>query len=166
MNFSISNISKKDLTEVVNLTKVSLEDKNTIEWSYSGGYNATNILLPLSRNKELVGILNSYTGYNYKNITSLHYINYPPGTCLKKHKDKEMLHIKNPPKSQTVIFMLNMCLEGGELLVEDIVTPFNTPGQYISFDGESLFHEVKQVTKGNRETLVLWYKPKLDFKAF
>lgn len=165
MNFFIDTISEEDLSQIIELTKRSLKDKNVKEWSYSGGYNATNILLPLSSNKQLINILNSYTGYEHKNITSLHYINYPVGTSLQRHRDKEMLHIKNPPKSNTVIFMLSMCEQGGELLVEDVVTPFNTPGQYISFDGESLFHEVKEIKEGNRETLVLWYKPKSSFKA-
>lgn len=165
MNIPINSTSKGDLETICLLTKLAVESPDVKEWSYSGGYNASNVLLPLDKNKELLNILHKYTKVSKNEITSLHYINYPKGTSLQRHKDKEMLHIKNPPNSTTIIFLLSMCEAGGELFIDDSKVEFNKPGQYISFNGESLYHEVKEIKEGNRETLVVWCKPAPTGKA-
>ena len=62
-------------------------------------------------------------------------------------------------KTNTVIFLLNMCEMGGEFLLNDIDINFNEVGQYVDFDGATTTHEVKKIIKDIREVLVFWYKP-------
>ena len=59
-----------------------------------------------------------------------------------------------------------MCDEGGEFLLNDIDIKFNTPGQYVWFDGQDIFHEIKEVKKGRREVIVIWYRPEQESKLF
>ncbi len=53
-----------------------------------------------------------------------------------------------------------MCEEGGEFLLNNSDINFNQPGQYVYFDGHEIVHEIKEVKKGKREVLVIWYRPK------
>ena len=52
--------------------------------------------------------------------------------------------------------MLSDNFEGGQFYIEDDEIPFNM-GEMIEFDANKM-HGVKEVTKGNREVLVIWLK--------
>lgn len=160
MKYTLKTLESKTLDEIRELVSKSLLIDSNIKWSQKDGYNADNVFLPVKYNKDLANFVNSITGYSIKDITSLHYIRYSEGKSLIRHKDEYMLDIKNPEKSTSIIFLLNMSTEGGEFLLDDKDVGFNTPGQYISFDGQATYHEVKEVVKGSREVLVLWYRPK------
>lgn len=159
---SIESLTSTQLAEIQRLTYESILGTDVIKWSQANGYNADNISLPIAKNKELIKLVNSITGYTQKDITSLHFIRYVEGTSLTRHKDEVMLDIKNPVGSISIVFLLKMCETGGEFLLNDIDINFNTPGQYVKFEGQSTYHEVKQITKGVREVLVLWYKPQFN----
>ena len=59
-----------------------------------------------------------------------------------------------------------MCDEGGEFLLDDNDIYFDKPGQYVWFDGHDVYHEIKEVKKGRREALVIWYGPEQESKLF
>lgn len=162
--YKIDGLLPKELNYIKTLVTRNLkEDADSLtRWSYKDGYNANNILLSISKNKELINFINTKTKFSFEEVTSLHYIEYKVGTSLAKHKDEVMLNIKNHQGSVSVVFLLAMCEEGGQFLLEDKNVVFNRPGQYISFDGEQTYHEVTEVKKGTREVLVLWYKPQCN----
>ena len=154
----ITQIELEKLRVWVNNAIETKKDSST-KWSFPNGYTAENISFDISDNMELAKLVNSITDYKLNDITSLHYINYKEGTFLTRHKDQSMLDISNPKGSVSIVFLLNMCEVGGEFYLDDVKTDFNEPGQYITFDGECTYHEVTEIKKGNREVLVLWYKP-------
>jgi len=67
----------------------------------------------------------------------------------------------NIPGSKTWIFLLQAADEGGRLIVDHKDSMLSKPGEYVYFDGYTDEHEVTVVEKGYRETLVMWYKPKI-----
>ena len=160
MSYSIKSIDHSSLTKLKLLVNEALKGESNIKWSQKNGYNADNTFLPVEYNKELANFVNKITGYTISDITSLHFIRYTEGKNLTRHRDQRMLDIKNPQRSVSIIFLLEMSDEGGEFLLDDNEVDFHTPGKYISFDGEATYHEVKEIKKGKREVLVLWYKPK------
>jgi predicted 2-oxoglutarate/Fe(II)-dependent dioxygenase YbiX len=166
MSYTLKQLTPDQLVEVNKLTQRSLKIDTNIKWSQKEGYNADNTFLPVKYNVELANYINTITGFKSKDITSLHFIRYNEGKNLTRHKDEYMLDIKNPTNSTSIIFLLSMCEQGGEFLLDDEDVGFNTPGQYISFDGQATYHEVKEVKKGIREVLVLWYRPKTVTSLF
>lgn len=160
MKYELKILKESELSDIKKLVSESLKIDTNIKWSQKNGYNADNTFLPVKYNLELANYINDITGYSLKDITSLHHIKYGEGKSLTRHKDEYMLDIKNPENSISIIFLLNMSDEGGEFLLDDNDIGFDTPGQYVSFDGRSTYHEVKKVLKGVREVLVLWYRPK------
>lgn len=94
-------------------------------------------------------ILNSISSVLEPNeiVYSIHYINYLVGNSCDKHTDRASLN--------TYIFMLNDDFEGGKLLIDDIDTNL-LKGDVVCFNGSIESHEVTEVTKGNREVLVVW----------
>lgn len=159
MSYTINTLSGTQLKEIKALVEKSLKGDTNIKWSQKDGYNADNTFLPVKANKDLANYINTITGYSIADITSLHFIRYREGKNLVRHKDEFMLDIKNPVKSTSIVFLLSMSETGGEFLLNDKDVEFNTPGQYISFDGQATYHEVKEIKKGIREVLVLWYRP-------
>lgn len=162
MSYTLKNLTSIQLNEIKKLVEESLKVETNIKWSQKNGYNADNTFLPIKYNMDLTNYMNSITGYSAKDITSLHFIRYKEGKNLTRHKDEYMLDIKNPEKSTSIVFLLSMSEEGGDFLLDDKDVGFNTPGQYISFDGQATYHEVKEIKKGVREVLVLWYRPKVE----
>jgi hypothetical protein len=82
-------------------------------------------------------------------IANVHYINYGVNDEAKQHVD-------TGASVRTYIIMLSDNFEGGEFYLENKLIPFKL-GDIIEFDANKM-HEVKKVTKGNREVLVIWMK--------
>ena len=155
MSYVKKSLTELQLTRLKELVNTSLSNQNNIKWSQKNGYNADNTFLPVEHNLELANFVNSITGYSLKDITSLHFIRYTEGKNLTRHRDQKMLDITNPKKSLSLIFLLEMCEEGGEFFLDDNLVTSYVPGDYVAFDGEATYHEVKEVKKGKREVLVL-----------
>lgn len=166
MIYDLKTLTEQQLSDIKELVDKSLKVETNIKWSQKNGYNADNTFLPIKYNIDLANYMNQITGYSLKDITSLHFIRYKEGKSLTRHRDEYMLDIKNPEKSTSIVFLLNMSEEGGEFLLDDKDVGFNKPGQYISFDGQATYHEVKEIKKGVREVLVLWYRPKILTSLF
>lgn len=157
----MKNLTQNQLSELKSLVTLSLQNEENTKWSQKNGYNADNVFLPVNVNKPLAEFVNSITGYSLKDITSMHFIRYGVGQSLTRHKDETMLDIKNPDKSLSIVFMLNTPTRGGEFYLDDKLVEFNKVGQYVEFYGKEQYHEVKEVTEGVREVLVMWYRPKI-----
>lgn len=128
-------------------------------------YSASSTFFRPKNNKELVDFINGITNNKTKNINSFFHITYNEGDKLPRHRDRSNHDVfENPEHSISYSFLLGMCEEGGEFLLDDEEIKFNTPGQYVSFDGQDIFHEIKEVKKGKREVLVIWYRPEVETK--
>jgi predicted 2-oxoglutarate/Fe(II)-dependent dioxygenase YbiX len=159
--WDIKTLSDNEFIEIKELVNSALiNDKNDlIQSSQTIGYTVNCVLLPIDKNKKLASILNYKTNSSINDIISLHYIKYVEGSCMKKHLDTNLVKHTYPTNGITTIFLLEMCEEGGDFLLNDINTNFNKPGTYISFNGNTTPHEVTEIKKGFREVVVLWYYP-------
>ena len=104
-------------------------------------------------NKKLVDIILKYIILEEDEmIYSLHYIKYESGYYAKRHLDIKA--------NKTYLIMLNDNFEGGELYVNDNLVPFKQ-GDMVVFDGQKEYHEVKEITSGCREMMVVWVTKKV-----
>lgn len=104
-------------------------------------------------NKKLVDTILKYiTLEEDEVIYSLHYIKYESGYYAKRHLDIKA--------NKTYLIMLNDNFEGGELYVNDKLVSFKQ-GDMVVFDGQTEYHEVKEITSGCREMMVVWITKKI-----
>ena len=80
-------------------------------------------------------------------ISNIHYIKYGIGNRAVKHHDL-------PSSIRTYIFMLADDFKGGEFILENKNIDLKK-GDVLEFNG-ALKHEVKKITEGIREVLVIW----------
>ena len=177
----LTDIELQHLKKLVNSTIYSNEN---IRWRDENGYVEEFTILPINHksnkpkfinkgkygmgtlihpygienNIEICNFVNKIINRKISDINSVHHVRYIKKTFLPKHTDVHMGDFKFE-KTNTIIFLLNMCEVGGEFLLNDIDINFNEPGQYVDFDGATVTHEVKKIIKGIREVLVFWYKP-------
>ena len=82
-------------------------------------------------------------------IANVHYINYRIG-------EKANPHVDTGASIKTFIILLTNNFEGGEFYLTKKHVPFEM-GEIFEFDAK-LLHEVKEITEGNREVLVVCLK--------
>lgn len=166
MKYQLDILSQKELSILKKLVNESLSNPKNPKLGRVDEYSASSTFFRPNNNKELVDFINQITGDETKNINSFFHIVYNVGDKLPRHRDRSNHDIReNPEHSTSYSFLLNMCEEGGEFLLNDDEVKFDTPGQYISFDGHEIFHEIKEVKKGKREVLVIWYRPSVEIKS-
>ena len=160
MNYFLEKLSSEDLKKLNGLVVSSLSNPtNPILASMDEYQQSTTFFKPYD-NKELSDFINNITGYTTPQINSLFYITYNEGDKLPAHRDRRNPSIKqNPEHSISYSFLLDMCEEGGEFLLDNQDVEFNKPGQYLWFDGWDIVHEIKEVKKGQRRVFVVWYRP-------
>ena len=160
MKYYIKTLDSKNFTKLKKLVTKSLQDPNNPKLGRVDEYSASSTFFRPKNNKELVEFVNNLTGHRTVNINSFFHITYNVGDKLPRHRDRSNHDIReNPEHSISYSFLLDMCEEGGEFLLDDKEIQFNIPGQYVWFDGHDIFHEIKTVKKGKREVLVIWYRP-------
>lgn len=165
MKYEHNILTNEQLTLLKKLVSDSLQNPKNPKLGRVDEYSASSTFFRTQNNKELVDFINNITGHKTKNINSFFHITYNEGDKLPRHRDRSNHDIKqNPEHSISYSFLLNMCEEGGEFLLDDLEIKFDTPGQYVSFDGHEIFHEIKEVKKGKREVLVIWYRPNIETK--
>ena len=165
MKFTINTLSDSDLSTLHKLVNKSLNNQKNPKLGRVDEYSASSTFFRPKNNKELVEFINSITGHETKNVNSFFHITYNVGDKLPRHRDRSNHDIyENPEHSISYSFLLNMCEEGGEFLLDDENIEFNKPCQYVWFDGQDIFHEIKEVKKGKREVLVIWYRPNIETK--
>lgn len=169
MKYNLEILSDGQLKNLKELVNNSLNNPNNPILGQVDEYSASSTFFPIFSNKnnrELVEFVNEITGHKTKDINSFFHITYNVGDKLPMHRDRSNHDIKyNPENSISYSFLLNMCEEGGEFLLDNEDIEFNTPGQYVWFNGYELFHEIKEVKKGKREVLVIWYRPSVETKS-
>lgn len=167
MKYSSSVLSDDQLSKLRSLIDEALLNPNNPKLGRVDEYSASSTFFRPKNNKKLVEFINSITGHKAQNINSFFHIIYSEGDKLPRHRDRSNHDIlENPEHSISYSFLLEMCEEGGEFLLDDRQIDFNTPGQYVSFDGQDIFHEIKEVKKGQREVLVIWYRPEVPQTLF
>lgn len=167
MKYNLEILSNEILLELKNLVNQSLLDFKNPKLGRVDEYSANSTFFRPKNNAGLVNFVNNITNNKTENINSFFHIIYNEGDKLPRHRDRSNHDIiKNPEHSISYSFLLEMCEEGGEFLLDDVDIKFNTPGQYVWFDGQDIFHEIKEVKKGKREVLVIWYRPEQETKVF
>lgn len=87
------------------------------------------------------------------NIYSIHRLIYGQGGLAKRHKDRFTTY-------KTVSLILSDNFTGGEMYINDQKVEMSRSGEYVIFDGGKDFHEIKEVTTGKREVLIIWFSKK------
>ena len=105
---------------------------------------------PLSLdNTELVEVLCNLVDEKPKNMSTLHLVDYYKGYSVVPHKDASTL---------TLVIITEDNFEGGEFYLNNkIVSQFRKKGQYLTYNGESTLHEIKEITEGHRQTIACWF---------
>jgi predicted 2-oxoglutarate/Fe(II)-dependent dioxygenase YbiX len=167
MKYNLEILSNEDLKKLNEIVDSSLSNPTNPNLASMDEYQQSTTFFKPFDNKELSNFINNITGYTTSQINSLFYITYNEGDKLPAHRDRRNPSIKqNPEHSISYSFLLDMCEEGGEFLLENQDVKFNIPGQYLWFDGWDIVHEIKQVKKGKRKVLVVWYRVLSESKLF
>ena len=168
--YSITKLPDYDLELIKSLYRVGIENagrkSDTLGFLYSeildkSMYN-TNIVSSETffcdmGNKKLLTLLNKYIQMNDESeyISNVHHIKYIVGEGAKPHTDDSI-------SDKSYILLLNDEFEGGEFYLDNRHIKFEK-GDLLEFKGH-LLHEVKEITKGYREVLVIFSKKKSKVK--
>lgn len=87
------------------------------------------------------------------NLYTIHRLIYKTGGECKRHKDRFTTH-------KTVSLLLSNKFEGGDMYINDVKATMNNLGDYVCFNGGKDFHEVKPITNGIRDVLIIWFSKK------
>ena len=86
-------------------------------------------------------------------VYSIHKLIYGVGGEAKKHRDRFTTH-------KTVSIILSDNFKGGDMYINDEFVEMNSLGDYVVFDGAKDLHEIKEITDGQREVLIIWFSKK------
>jgi len=110
------------------------------------------------KNETLNKFICNKFGESINNLYTIHRLIYNTGGECKRHKDRFTTH-------KTVSLLLSDKFEGGDMYINGIKHPMNNLGDYVCFNGGKDFHEVKPITNGIRDVLIIWFsnkKPKFS----
>jgi hypothetical protein len=85
-----------------------------------------------------------------ENLYEMHRLTYGTGGYSKRHRDKSTTH-------KTISIILSDDFTGGDMYLNDEFVSLNKCGEYVKFNGGKNFHEIKEVTSGIREVLIVWF---------
>lgn len=105
------------------------------------------------KNEKLNRIICSKFNEPLENLYMVHRLIYSTGGFAKKHKDRFTTH-------KTVSIILSDNFEGGDMYINDEKIQCNKKGEYVVFNGGADWHEVKEVTYGYRDVLIVWFSKK------
>lgn len=88
-----------------------------------------------------------------ENIYTIHRLIYGKGGFARKHKDRFTTH-------KTVGIILSDSFEGGDMYINDKKVEMRKKGDFIIFNGGTDSHEVKEITYGFRDVLIVWFSKK------
>lgn len=88
-----------------------------------------------------------------QNLYMVHRLIYGEGGFARRHKDRFTTH-------KTVSIILSDKFEGGDMYINDERVQCNEKGEYVVFNGGGDWHEVKKVTSGYRDVLIVWFSKK------
>lgn len=104
-------------------------------------------------NHNLKFFLSNKFNEDINSVYSIHKLIYGVGGMAKRHRDKSTTY-----KSVSIVLSDNF--KGGDMYINDKLVEMNSLGDYIIFNGSEDFHEVKEVTEGKREVLIVWFSKK------
>jgi len=104
-------------------------------------------------NNNLKKFLSDKFNEDVNNVYSIHKLIYGVGGVAKRHRDRFTTH-------KTVSIILSDKFKGGDMYVNDEFVEMNSLGDYVIFDGAKDVHEVKEITDGKREVLIIWFSKK------
>ena len=107
------------------------------------------IILKHKNEKILERLNNMITFFNFKNVDNMEIVSWPEGSRMKPHYDEgDFL---------SFLVYLNDDYLGGETIINNIKFKPNQ-GAIVIFSNGLYLHEVNKIEKGNRYTLIAWYK--------
>ena len=126
----------------------ALVERFKIKSHFSKKFRDT-IVLGFRDDDVLKHIIETFTFYPFKNIDNMEIVKWPTGSKMALHRDEG-------DKFSWIIY-LNDDFEGGETVIDGIkIQP--KIGRLVLFSNGFYEHEVKEITKGTRYTLIAWYK--------
>jgi len=153
--------SELDVTRIM-----TEEDLSFIKAAHSGLYHTTHLKkhneVSLFPNKSWVYSLENKTLNQFicdkfeqpiDNLYIVHRLIYGENAYAKKHLDRFTTH-------KTISVLLSSDFTGGELYVNDKDVSLTNAGDCAVFNGGQDYHEVKQVTSGERDVLIIWFSKK------
>jgi hypothetical protein len=102
------------------------------------------------QNKKLNQFLCNKFEEPIENLYEMHRLIYATGGYAKRHRDQSTTF-------KTISIVLSDNFTGGDMYLNDEFVQLNKCGEYVKFNGGKDFHEVKEVTSGNREVLIVWF---------
>lgn len=88
-----------------------------------------------------------------ENLYMMHRLFYGVGGFAKKHKDRFTTH-------KTISIIINDNFVGGDMYINGELVNMNKVGEYVCFNGGTDEHEVKEITDGIRDVLIVWFSKK------
>jgi len=126
----------------------ALVERFKIKSHFSKKFRDT-IVLGFRDDDVLKHIIETFTFYPFKNIDNMEIVKWPTGSKMTLHRDEG--------DTFSWIIYLNDDFEGGETVIDGIkIQP--KIGRLVLFSNGFYEHEVKEITKGTRYTLIAWYK--------
>ena len=126
----------------------ALIDRFKTKYSFTRKFRDT-IVLGFRDDDILKHITETFTFYPFKNIDNMEIVEWPTGSKMTPHRDKGDIF--------SWIIYLNDDFEGGETVIDGLrLKP--KKGRLVLFSNGFYEHEVKEITKGTRYTLIAWYK--------
>ena len=110
------------------------------------------------KNKKLNKFISNKFNESEDKLYMIHRLIYTKDGYAKRHRDRITTY-------KTVSIILSDKFEGGDMYINDKIVSMNNAGEYICFNGGNEFHEVKKITNGIREVLIVWFshkKPKFS----
>mgnify|MGYP000876758767 CR=1 FL=1 len=122
--------------------------KGLVDYHYKGKGDMKIDHFSPRNNQSLVKFLFENFSIRKEDIISIHINDYNEGSYAEMHQDSN--------SSKTYLILLEPATQGGELMLEDDIIPFDKIGQVISYNGGEVMHGVSKIIKGHRRTLVVW----------
>jgi hypothetical protein len=151
------------MTELENTPLMVEDDMSYIKSAHPLLYNASKnfetaanpiftetCLIYNLKNNELNKFLCNKFEEPIENLYEMHRLTYGHGGYSKRHRDQYTTH-------KTISIILSDNFTGGDMYLNDELIPLNKCGEYVKFNGGKDFHEVKEVTSGIREVLIVWF---------
>lgn len=156
----LTNIQYNKLKDLLNSAKISnSKEYEELKESAPGVYNTERYVGGHHKmtyysldNTELKKFVSELVNQDENNIVTMHKIQYALKAKTKAHHDKATFTL--------VIMLESIDLEGGEFYINGEFTPFKEKREYITYNGGKDLHEVKKITKGKREVMVVWWYDK------
>ena len=88
-----------------------------------------------------------------EHLYMMHRLFYGKNGYAQKHRDRFTTH-------KTVSIIMGDTFSGGDMYVNNQLQNMNKIGEYVCFNGGTDEHEIKEITDGVRDVLIIWFSRK------